>query len=273
MEGLRNSIYNNWIKDIQEKGYLDYLVSTECRADNAYNGSPSTAQIVEIESNTVTSGNTNVSRDWDWYLGQVANANQIICNIDAIRDASGSTLTDSEYKQWKSEALTWRAFNLARLAQIWGGAPMTLTVPPAINAANVEQVYDLYFPKMSDAATVYGQAIQDLEYAAENLDVNTAGSADLSINGAAKKVTVNSSNSAKTLVSGDAKSLVVTGKGTIDASGLKVNEAKLNTNGATVKVSASKEIELDLGKGSEVEYDGDPTVKIVKIQSSSVTRK
>ncbi len=168
MEGLRNSIYNNWIKDIQEKGYLDYLVSTECRADNAYNGSPSTAQIVEIESNTVTSGNTNVSRDWDWYLGQVANANQIICNIDAIRDASGSTLTDSEYRQWKSEALTWRAFNLARLAQIWGGAPMTLTVPPAINAANVEQVYDLYFPKMSDAATVYGQAIQDLEYAAEN---------------------------------------------------------------------------------------------------------
>ena len=80
-------------------------------------------------------------------------------------------------------------------------------------------------------------------------------------------------DSAKTLVSGDAKSLVVTGKGTIDASGLKVNEAKLNTSGATVKVSASKEIELDLGKGSEVEYDGDPTVKIVKIQSSSVTRK
>ena len=47
----------------------------------------------------------------------------------------------------------------------------------------------------------------------------------------------------------------------------------MNTSGATVKVSASKEIELDLGKGSEVEYDGDPTVKIVKIQSSSVTRK
>lgn len=168
MEGLRNSIYDSWIKDIQEKGYMDYLVSTECRADNAYNGSPSTGQIVEIESNNVSSGNTNVERDWDWYLGQVANANQIICNIDAVRDAPGSSLTDSEYKQWKSEALTWRAFNLARLAQIWGGAPMTLTVPPAINAANVEQVYDLYFPKMSDAATVYGQAIQDLEYAAEN---------------------------------------------------------------------------------------------------------
>ena len=115
-----------------------------------------------------------------------------------------------------------------------------------------------------------GKGLMTLEYAAENLDVNTAGSV---CSTSLEKVTVNSSNSAKTLVSGDAKSLVVTGKGTIDASGLKVNEAKLNTNGATVKVSASKEIELDLGKGSEVEYDGDPTVKIVKIQSSSVTRK
>ena len=118
-----------------------------------------------------------------------------------------------------------------------------------------------------------GKGFMTLEYAAENLDVNTTGSADLAINGNAEKVTVNSANSAKTAVSGDAKSLVVTGKGTVDASNLKVDEAKLNTNGATVKVNASKELELDLGKGSDVQYDGDPAIKIVKIQSSSVTRK
>ena len=168
MEGLRNSIYDSWIKDIQEKGYMDYLVSTECRADNAYNGSPSTGEIVEIETNNIASNNGNVSRDWDWYLGQISNVNQIICNIDAVRDAAGSELTEAEYKQWKSEALTWRAFNLARMAQLWGGAPMTLTVPPAINAQNVEQVYELYFPKMSSAETVYKQAIEDLEYAVQN---------------------------------------------------------------------------------------------------------
>ena len=118
-----------------------------------------------------------------------------------------------------------------------------------------------------------GKGMMTLEYAAENLDVNTAGSADLAINGAAEKVTVNSSNSARTVVTGEAKSLEVTGKGTVDASALKVKEAKLSTSGATVKVNASNDIELDLGKGSEVEYAGDPTVKIVKIQSSSVTRK
>lgn len=118
-----------------------------------------------------------------------------------------------------------------------------------------------------------GKGMMTLEYAAENLDVNTTGSADLVINGNAETVTVNSANSAKTAVSGDAKSLVVSGKGTVDASNLKVDEAKLNTNGATVKVNASKELELDLGKGSDVQYDGDPAIKIVKIQSSSVTRK
>ena len=118
-----------------------------------------------------------------------------------------------------------------------------------------------------------GKGFMTLEYAAENLDVNTTGSADLAINGNAEKVTVNSANSAKTLVSGDAKSLEVTGKGTVDASGLKVDDAKLNINGATVKVDAGKKLELDLGKGSDVEYAGDPDVKIVKIQNSSVTRK
>lgn len=118
-----------------------------------------------------------------------------------------------------------------------------------------------------------GKGLMTLEYAAENLDVNTTGSADLSINGNAEKVTVNSANSAKTAVSGDAKSLTVTGKGTVDASNLKVKDANLQTNGATVKVNASDDLELDLGKGSDVEYSGDPKVKIVKIQSSSVTRK
>ena len=118
-----------------------------------------------------------------------------------------------------------------------------------------------------------GKGLMTLEYAAENLDVNTTGSADLSINGNAEKVTVNSANSAKTAVSGEAKSLTVTGKGTVDASNLKVKDANLQTNGATVKVNASDDLELDLGKGSDVEYSGDPKVKIVKIQSSSVTRK
>ncbi|MGI6313996.1 MAG: hypothetical protein ACOXZI_06755 [Candidatus Cryptobacteroides sp.] len=37
MEGLRNALYNSWMKDIQEKDICDWLIYTEVHADNAYN--------------------------------------------------------------------------------------------------------------------------------------------------------------------------------------------------------------------------------------------
>lgn len=167
MEGLRNSIYNSWMKDLQECGYNDYLIINECRADNAYAGSATTSEIIAIESNKIDAENHNVTRDWNWYLGHVSNANQIICNIDsiAVKDA---TLTETELKEWKSEALIWRAFNLMRLAELWGDAPVVTVIPPAITAENVEEVYPLYFPARTPVAEVYAQIIADLEYAAEN---------------------------------------------------------------------------------------------------------
>ena len=108
MEGLRNSIYESWTKDIQEKGYLDWLVYGECRADNAYGGNPSTGELMAIEANRQDGENKNVQRDWDWYLGQVSNCNNIIFNIDRIKESDPS-MTDQEWKEWKSEAYCWRA--------------------------------------------------------------------------------------------------------------------------------------------------------------------
>ena len=84
MLGLRNSIYNSWAKGVQEYGYEDYLIYTECRADNAYCGT-NTAEIMNIEANKQDGENKNVVRDWDWYQGQVSNCNNIICNIDRIK--------------------------------------------------------------------------------------------------------------------------------------------------------------------------------------------
>ena len=68
MQGLRNVLYSSWMKDIQEKDYLDWMVYSECRADNAYAGSPTTGEIVDIESNHQDSNNKNIKRDWDWYM-------------------------------------------------------------------------------------------------------------------------------------------------------------------------------------------------------------
>lgn len=174
MEGLRNSLYNSWIKDIQEKDYTDWLVYTECRADNAYCGSPSTGEIAAIESNTQDADNKNVKRDWDWYLGQISNANQIICNIDRIA-GSDASLPAGERDQWKAEALCWRAYLLFKMSYLWGGVPVVTTIPPAITAENVEQVYPEYFPSRKPVGEVFAQIIEDLNFAVQHApEVSTA---------------------------------------------------------------------------------------------------
>ena len=167
MKGLRDAIYSSWTKDIQEKGYLDWLVYAECRADNAYGGNPGTGELMAIEANTQDGENKNVVRDWDWYQGQVSNCNNIICNIDRIKEAD-PTMTDKEYKEWKSEAYCWRAWNLFQMSYLWGDIPLVNTIPPAITAENIEEVYDEYFPGRTPRADIYTQIISELEFACQN---------------------------------------------------------------------------------------------------------
>ena len=167
MKGLRDAMYSSWTKDIQEKGYLDWLVYAECRADNAYGGNPGTGELMAIEANKQDGENKNVVRDWDWYQGQVSNCNNIICNIDRIKEAD-PTMTDKEYREWKSEAYCWRAWNLFQMSYLWGDIPLVNTIPPAITAENIEEVYDEYFPGRTAIADIYAQIISELEYACEN---------------------------------------------------------------------------------------------------------
>ncbi|MCD8313116.1 MAG: RagB/SusD family nutrient uptake outer membrane protein [Bacteroidales bacterium] len=166
MEGLRNTLYNSYCKNIQEAGYEDWLVYSECRADNAYNGSPSTGEIVAIEANEQDADNPNIKRDYEYFLEQVSNANQIICNIDGIFENDPS-MTQTEHDQWKAEALCWRAFNLLQMTRLFGDVPMVTTIPPAITSENIEEVYDEYYPARTPIDDVYGQIIEDLEYACQ----------------------------------------------------------------------------------------------------------
>jgi len=171
MEGLRNSLYNSWVKDIQEMGLEDWLVYSETRADNAYCGT-STPEIMALEGNKQDGSNNNITRDWNWYQRQVSNANQIICNIDRIAE-SDPTLSPAERDQWKAEAMIWRAFCFFRLTLLWGDAPMVLSIPPALNAENVEEVYPLYFPDRVPLEQVYEKLVEDLSWAAQYApDVN-----------------------------------------------------------------------------------------------------
>ena len=165
MENLRNSLYNSWVKDIQEMGLEDWLVYSETRADNAYCGT-TTASIMAIEANKQDGPNTNITRDWNWYQKQVSNANQIICNIDRIAEEDTS-LSASERDQWKAEALIWRSFCFFRLTQLWGDAPMVLEIPPTITVENVSEVYSLYYPDRTPMNDVYAQLVKDLTWAVQ----------------------------------------------------------------------------------------------------------
>ena len=91
-----------------------------------------------------------------------------------------------------------------------------------------------------------------------------------------KKATVATAGSAKVTMSGSAKDLEINGKSVsskVDASIFKVEKAVVSVTGTFVDIAPSESLELDLGKASEVNYSGDPAIRIVKIQNSSVLRK
>lgn len=122
-----------------------------------------------------------------------------------------------------------------------------------------------------------GKAVVSMSFACRNLDVNGSGNSDLTLNGSAEdKVSMTATGSAKLSLSGKAVNLELAGKGTtgkVDASALQVDSAVVSISGITADISPAKSLELDLGKGAEVDYSGDPAVKIVKIQNASVIRK
>lgn len=132
--------------------------------------------------------------------------------------------------------------------------------------------------KVDDKVTVNGDgsATAVIEYSAKTLEINNAGSADLAINGQCNSAAVSTAGSAKLSLSGKAASLKVTGKGgssKIDATAVSVDDVTVSLDGAELTVNPAKNLSLDLGKGATVNYSGDPKIKIVKIQNSSVIRK
>jgi len=87
-------------KNGQEHWYLDMLLLAESHSDNAYAGSPN-AETTPFEVNSIEGSNTNLRRDWNGHMGNIAQANKLINNIDQVTDP---TLTATERAQYKAEA-------------------------------------------------------------------------------------------------------------------------------------------------------------------------
>jgi hypothetical protein len=146
-----------------ENWNLDYLVMTETHADNAYRGATD-AELTQMEQEKQNGINKNIERDWNGYFEIIHAANRVICNIDLTPDPA---LTAAERKQWKAEALILRSMMMFDMVRLWGGIPLILTEPPAINAENIEEVYPLYYPPRNTVDEVYAQIIADLNTALE----------------------------------------------------------------------------------------------------------
>ncbi len=164
-EGLYNTL-----KDRQEHWYLDYLMLSEVRSDNAYAGTTG-SEVVPVENNSLDGGNSVVNRDWNSYLADIAKANVLINNLDSVPDASFS---QNERRQWKAEAKIFRAMVMLDMVRFWGNIPVITQEAGDITAENIEEVYPSYFPTQKTAAEAYAQIIKDLTTAIPYAPANNA---------------------------------------------------------------------------------------------------
>ena len=130
MENLVKGFYSGVLKNdrMQRLQFMDWLVYSEVRADNAYNGSPSTAELVGIESNKIDGSNQNVTRDWSDFQLAINAANQVICNIDRIQKLDPS-MTQEQHDNWLAQADIIKAFYVFRGTQLYNTPSLTLSPP------------------------------------------------------------------------------------------------------------------------------------------------
>lgn len=160
LEGQLTAMYNYMKGDFQNYWY-QLIVLAESRADNAY-GCPGETKTMAVEQNQLDSDNEFAATMWNYSMNAVDYANQVICNIDLVKENDPS-LTEKEYQEWLSEALCWRAYIWINMMQMFGEIPMLTEIPPAINADNIEEVYPLYFPSRVSKETVGEQIVKDIE--------------------------------------------------------------------------------------------------------------
>jgi hypothetical protein len=144
-----------------ERWNADYLVFNETHSDNAYRGATD-AELTQMEQQKQNGINKNIERDWTSFYTLVSATNRVIGNIDSVPDPA---LTLAERKQWKAEALIFRSMLYFDMVRMWGGVPLILVEPPAINAKNINEVYPLYYPARDSVPRVYAQIISDLNLA------------------------------------------------------------------------------------------------------------
>lgn len=143
-----------------EHMYQDMLLVSDVTADNAYAGNiGGAARFFDYHNIASIITAPPLQRDWNRRMNNIALANRLVANIDKCADPD---LTDSERRQYRAEALIYRAMLYYDMALIWGRVPVIIMDAGDITADNIGDAYDKYFPKQNTEEEVYRQIEEDL---------------------------------------------------------------------------------------------------------------
>ena len=160
-------------RDQQEHWYVDKLLIGDAHSDNAYAGTTG-AEVVPYETNSIEGSNSVLKRDWDRFLGDIAEANRIIVGCEQLK-----ALSDSERGKYQSQAKIFRAMVMFDMVRLWGDFPVITTVADDITSENIDEVYPQYFPKQNTELEAYQQIEKDLLDAVLYAPDNTPGNKTL----------------------------------------------------------------------------------------------
>lgn len=124
-------------------------------------------------------------------------------------------------------------------------------------------------------ASASGTAWLNIDHDVKVLDLYAGGSSNVNFSGKTSAYSVSSDSSSKMLLKGTADSLNVNSKGTssVYADSLAVNSASVCLTGsAKCRVAASSRLKVDLSGYSNLTFYGNPSVEVVRIISSTMTR-
>lgn len=99
----------------QEHTHLDYLLIGDSHSDNAYAGTTG-AEVVPYETNSIDASNSVLSRDWNRYLEDIAQANVLINGVEQLKE--NGQISEAEYHSYKAQGEIFRALMMFRMARL-----------------------------------------------------------------------------------------------------------------------------------------------------------
>ncbi|MBQ6086596.1 MAG: DUF2807 domain-containing protein [Bacteroidales bacterium] len=161
-----------------------------------------------------------------------------------------------------------------------------------ITATNGAVIRNLEVSGVSIKVAVDKKSTSTMKLTADDLEINAAGSAVISVSQTSKNLTVNTKGSSNSVINGDTGSLAVNCEGnsdlkmsgkveTLAVHGQRSSDINLLdvetteadvvlTGSSTLLESASESLRVDISGGSKLYFDGDPDIEIVKVKSSTL---